>query len=1587
MQTPQPSQSITLTAETQDADALKNFLFAHVPTQDTGAYHDGELVEAASLAKQALFAHSPGQRLIQIDHDSVTRAGIRVSVITLINDNRPFLLDSAMAEISAQIGSPYLVAHPVFDIGAGAGERSIELSIETASPLPQKGKRRVSLMQFHVPALSDVQATKLQERLAQVLIEGELAVRDWRPMLEHMGQLAKHYRAHPPRGREGEATRLADFLDWLCDDNFIFLGLCEYVTGHKRGGALQPKGTKFGILCNENEGDGLYEDMHVAQTEELLLITKAQRLSLVHRRAWLDAIIVKQFDDDGNQVGEMRLVGLFASTAYTSSVLRIPVLAPKAERVIGNLGFNPQGHSGRMLVDELEIYPRDEMFRMDVASLTGHIEQILALGERPRIRVLANGERFGHFVTVLVFIPRDRYDSDVREKIGSFLLDAYQADFFDFFPFFLKNGLTRVRYTLHRQGGVVPQIAQEMLEDTVAEIIRNWHDKVQIAALTHAADPEVTALAASFPDAYRDVFDVETALADAASIRDLSEKKSLQVLFYHHDAARKQAVSLKLFHRGEALALSSRVPLLENMGFRVIAEQTFELPDGQKKPQGQDGFVYLHDMDLENAKGQMVDLDGGAVRFNQAFEAIWSGQAYNDAFNLLIQSAGFDWYQVAIIRALGRYLQQAGVPYSQSALAKSLDKYPTITRALYDLFALKFAPEYEGQDTTKQEARIEADIEAALADVPSLEDDRIVRHFRTLIHATLRTNAFKLRDEGDKGGTLALKLDSKQIDFLPLPVPYREIFVYGPDVQGVHLRFGPVSRGGIRWSDRGQDYRTEVLGLVKAQQVKNAVIVPVGAKGGFFPHNLPKGGDRVQMGEAARQAYILYVRAMLSITDNIVKGQIVPPAAIRRHDGDDAYFVVAADKGTATFSDTANALSAEQDFWLDDAFASGGSAGYDHKGMAITARGAWEAVKRHFRERDHDIQTTPFSCVGVGDMSGDVFGNGMLLSDKTRLIAAFDHRDIFIDPDPDPTISHAERLRLFHLPRSSWQDYDREKLSQGGGVFSRSLKTISLSVQARAALGIEQEQATPVQIIRAILRAPVDLLWFGGIGTYVCGEGESDAQVGDHANDGVRIKGHEIRAQVVGEGANLGMTQRGRIDYALKGGRCNSDAIDNSAGVNCSDVEVNIKIALAAAMSKNKLDRPARDQLLHAMTDEVAQLVLRNNYIQTQALSLAEARGVVDLPYQIRFMHELERRHLLDRQVEALPDNQTLAARQERGQGLARPELCVLMAYAKIALSDELAASALVDDPYFDQMLFDYFPKRMQEPFAQEIATHPLRRDIIATLIANDVVNRGGPTFVSRLQDKTGCSLEMIIRAYIVLRDGFAIVRLYDAIDALDNKIPGGVQNALVSVIPSMLFRTTGWLVRNSDVMVPLREQVARMAAASKALEGQVENLVSPSMREAMAKQASIYGAQGAPAELARQLSLLEAAAIIPDIMLLSAQAKISLERTARCYFTLSEHIGVNRLEEAGRKIPVADYYDGLALAQAGDRIAESLRQLVRHILQHFSKEEEPAQSWLATMPDHVGEMIEQMRALTRGDITLSRFIVAAGLMADLARH
>ncbi|PIT68931.1 NAD-glutamate dehydrogenase [Bartonella tribocorum] len=1557
------------TIETKNTpDKIEKILFAQTDKEDIVHYENKELQKAAAIAVRAFNLHQAGKNTICFEQN-LTRNNKPITVITLVNDNKPFLLDSILNVFNQHKNHIYLIAHPILDCSSG---------------------KRISLMQIHIESLNEQQIQKLENKLTLVLEQVNAAVQDWKPMLEEVEKHIHAYQTSLPSHYKQEGEKAIEFLHWLKDDNFIFLGMRTYnfIKDQKPIKSFTASNIELGILADasihivddESMKEPPQEVLSFMESDNLFIVTKANSRSKIHRSVWLDYIGLKIFDKEDQLCGELRIVGLFTSSAYTRSILQIPFLKEKAQTIIQRLGYNRADYSGKALVSVLETYPRDEMFRTDVDTLTENAKLILQLDERPRLRVLVHTDSFGRFVSILVYVPRDQYSSSLREKVGEHFVELYKGDFFESYPLFLESTLIRVYYIIHRKGSeTVPLHERATLEQHVRSIAQSWEDSVQAIALIHKITEPQTRLAREFPNSYRDLFSAEDAIKDAGHILSLHDKKPLFVTFYHAQNKEKQNISLRLFHRHKALALSKRVPLLENMGFRVIAEQTLELPDGN----GQS--VYLHDMQLESTFQLCLDFEKDGQKLAETFEAIWAQNADNDAFNALTQTAEFDWHEIVILRHYGRYLQQAGIPYSQDRVAQTLNAYPDITKELYALFHLKFHQSHTEKEREKKQQIIQKRIEEKLRKVSGLDDDLILRRYCNLIDASLRTNAFTPLSDGSPRRILATKLNPRQIEGLPEPRPYREIFVYGPEVEGVHLRFGPIARGGIRWSDRALDYRTEVLSLVKAQQVKNAVIVPAGAKGGFYPHRLPQTSDRALIVEAARQAYMDFITALLSITDNLVNGKISAPHNVICHDDPDPYFVVAADKGTATFSDTANAISQANHFWLDDAFASGGSAGYDHKEIGITAKGAWEAVKRHFRESfNHDIQTTPFTCVGVGDMSGDVFGNGMLLSKQTKLIAAFDHRDIFIDPNPNTEESYAERMRLFKLPRSSWQDYDQSKLSKGGGIFSRKEKTITLSPEAAKAIGFEKQTGTPFEIISALLKAPVDLLWFGGIGTYIRATTESDAQVGDRANDAIRITGEQVRAKIIGEGANLGMTQRGRIEYVSNGGRCNTDAIDNSAGVNCSDIEVNLKIVLASALRAKTLTREERNKLLKKMTPQVEQLVLRNNYLQPLALSLAESQSTADLPYQIRFMHDLEQKKLLDRRVEVLPDEQVLRQRTTQGKGLIRPELAVILAYAKLTLKEEIANSPIVDDHYFNAALLNYFPTQIQENFEKEVINHQLRRNIIATLIANDIVNRGGPTFVNQLHDATDQKVENIIRVFIAIRDSFEISQLSDQIDKLDNKIPGLVQNKFYAAITPMLFETTNWGLHNMDLSRPLEEIVKTIKQARSVIEKELMRSNDNDIKQKIEEKARHYSEEGAPKALAKQLALLEAAPTICDISLIAKQSNSDLIKTAGIYFSLAQIIRINRINEARRTIPILDYYDSMALNQAKENVSESLRQIVIKILKNYGKKEDPFATWKKTKEDDIHNITNRISALIENDLNISRFTFAAGLISQL---
>ncbi|NLH81866.1 MAG: NAD-glutamate dehydrogenase, partial [Phyllobacteriaceae bacterium] len=1067
-------------------------------------------------------------------------------------------------------------AHPILSVGRDGEGRFLGLAEDGGAP-----SRRESLIHVHLTRLSGEAARgALEAALEATLADVRAAVEDWKAMLKRLGELVVDYRwgttPLEPRVRE-EALA---FLEWLGADNFIFLGMREYRFVATEGGAyVDPIGeTGLGILrdpevrvlkrgaesLNAANAIGAF-----ARSPEPTMVTISNVRSRIHRRVHMDYVGVKLWGDDGRMTGELRILGLFTAGAYTGSVREIPMVREKVARVIEAVGLPAGSHSAHALLNVLETYPRSELMQIDAATLQSFALAILALGEHPRIRVLARKDPFDRFVSVLVFVPRDRYTTDLRRRIGEVLEGRFDGKTVSWMTAHSEGPLTRVHYIVGRYRGVTPEVTQADLEREVAGLVRTWRDDFALAVETlddeGVVRDKLARWADAFGAAYREAMSAAVAVGDMGVMEELDASAPFAVRFYRRDGDPVERIAAKLFQLGAPIDLSRRVPILEAMGLRVIDESTYRVaPAGGP-------VVFVHDMTLAHGAGRAIDLHENLIgRLEDMVAAVFAGRAESDGFDALALTAGLDRREVAVLRAVARWLRQARTPWSQDYLWTALRRHPGLAVDLVALFRARLDPA-PSENREAAEARVRARMEAALERVASLDDDTIVRRFMAVIGAMVRTDFFRPDADGRPRDTLAFKLTPEKIGDLPRPVPFREIWVCGPTVEGVHLRFGPVARGGLRWSDRSQDFRTEVLGLVKAQQVKNAVIVPVGAKGGFFPKTIEPGMDRDAVAREGTAAYRTFVGRLLDLTDDLSDGAVVPPPATVRRDGDDPYLVVAADKGTATFSDTANAIARAHGFWLDDAFASGGSAGYDHKKMGITARGAFEAVKRHFREIDVDPMTTPFTVAGVGDMSGDVFGNGMLLSPAIRLVAAFDHRHVFLDPAPDTAVSLEERRRLFALPRSSWADYDAAKISAGGGVFSRTAKAIPLSAEARALLDLDAQHATPAEVIRAILKARVDLLWFGGIGTYVRAATETDAQVGDKANDAVRVTAAELRARVVGEGANLGMTQAARIDYGALGGRCNSDAIDNSAGVNCSDVEVNIKIALAPAVASGRL--------------------------------------------------------------------------------------------------------------------------------------------------------------------------------------------------------------------------------------------------------------------------------------------------------------------------------------------------------------------------------------------------------------------------------
>src|SRR5450631_1437979 len=1315
--------------------------FANVDTKDL-AEHDPKDLAGAALSHLAFATQRGRTALVRVFNPTLREHGFVSphTIIDVVNDDMPFLVDSVNLALTERALTVHLLAHPIFAVVRDRAGKLSSLQKRAESSGDTK-QRLESFQHVEIDRIVDPAALKsLSAKIERSMRDVRVACADWGRMRAAARGAVQDLSAMSARVDAAELSETCALLEWMENRHFTFLGYREYrLRGGKGREALEPlKATGLGILRpghrkTESTSRVLRGDIRrQSRSRNLSLVTKANSLSTVHRAGYLDYVGVKQFDARGRLIGERRFLGLWTSAAYNSNPREIPVLRHKVARVVEHFALAPDSHDGKALQHILESFPRDELFQASVAELNRIVTGIFGLQERPRVRVLLRRDAFRRFYSCLVFVPREKYNTQVRQRIETVIREAFSATGMESQVQIAESNVARIHIVARTRPSEEIRIDADALERRVAAAVRSWLDSFKTALLARFDEAYALQLfekyALAFPAAYTEDFQGDAAALDVSFLEAVEKEPTrLHLDIYRPDPRRKDKFFLKIFRNQDAIPISDLLPMLENMGLKVIAERPYELefPSGRR--------AWVQDLELVMQASTVSQFDSFEREIKSAFTAVWTGRMDSDSFNQLTLYAGIPWRIVIVMRAYCRYLLQTGLPFSLGYIAQVLANNAAISRALADSFVTRFDPQMPAAARQSALARLDKRIRAALEEVTRSDEDRILRALWNTLSATVRTNAYQNDRAGQLKDYLSVKIESQQLRELPLPKPLFEVFVFSPRMEGVHLRMGYVARGGIRCSDRREDFRTEILGLMKAQQVKNTVIVPVGAKGGFVVRrNLA--GDREAQAAEVIACYQTLIRGLLDITDNIIDDEIAAPADVVRHDGDDAYLVVAADKGTATFSDIANAISEEYGFWLGDAFASGGSVGYDHKKMAITARGAWECVKRHFRELGIDIQNQEFSVAGIGDMAGDVFGNGMLRSPHIRLIAAFNHQHIFIDPQPDAARSFKERQRLFKLPRSSWEDYSKAAISKGGGIFSRSAKNLTLSREAQVLLELAP-QSTPNEVIKAILRSHVDLLWNGGIGTYVKAGGESNMDVGDRSNDAVRIDARELNCKVVGEGGNLGFSQLGRIEFARRGGRLNTDFIDNSAGVNCSDVEVNLKILLNGAVRAGEMTRAARNRLLVQMTDEVAALVFRNNYLQSQAISTAEFRARERLSESGYVIRALERSGDLNRSLEFLPSDEDLAERRQAGEGLTRPELAITLSYGKIWLYRALIHSNVPEDPYLSTELNRYFPTPVQKRFAKRIRRHRLRREIIATAITNSLINRMGPVFPVRAQD------------------------------------------------------------------------------------------------------------------------------------------------------------------------------------------------------------------------------------------------------------
>ncbi|MEH6525457.1 MAG: NAD-glutamate dehydrogenase [Sneathiella sp.] len=1461
------------------------------------------------------------------------------SVIEIANEDMPFLVDSITSTLSRRGLTVHLVIHPV--IFVERDEKGKRIRTFDKPPTGRQKSQRESIMHLEIDEQSDPKTlADIEHELLNTLADVRLAVEDWRPILGKVDSIIKSLTDNPPPLVKEEVDEARALLNWMSNNHFTFLGYREFEFGEAAKGRKDSwdivKDSGLGILRDPTRRimtgnrEMTPEVRDFLRRRELIIVTKANVRSTVHRPVHLDYVGVKKFNKKGEVIGEYRFTGLFTSAAYNRIPSDIPYLRRKVTQTLEKAGLAKSSHDEKALAHILETYPRDELFQISVNDLFKTSSKILTLQERPRISALIRRDRFERFVSVLVYVPREKFNTELRKKFADILAEVHNGTLSSHYALVGDDALARIHYIVALKSKHKPEVDVADLERRLVAAAREWSDELYDALLDKWGEEKGLRMKAhygdAFPIAYKERFNAELSLHDIEKTERVRKSKDVELNLYRWIDDPDNKVRFKVYSPGEPLSLSDCLPMMENMGLKVMSENPYYVSIG-----GTEEAIWIHDFELVEPGGQALELHILKKKFEETFERVWKGKMESDGFNRLVMRAGLAWSNVVVLRAYAKYLRQAGITFSQSYMSNTLSENANISKLLVELFQTRFDPSFP-EDRTESVSRILKHIWDELDHVASLDDDRILRRFVNLIVNTLRTNVYQKDAKNTDKLYYSFKLDSQKLDDLPLPRPHVEIFVYSPRVEGVHLRGGKVARGGLRWSDRREDFRTEVLGLMKAQMVKNTVIVPVGSKGGFFPKKLPSGGTREEVQAEGIACYKIFISGLLDVTDNYVGGAVVPPENVVRHDADDPYLVVAADKGTATFSDIANEVAISYGFWLGDAFASGGAAGYDHKKMAITARGAWESVKRHFREVGHDIQTKDFTVAGIGDMSGDVFGNGMLLSKKIRLVAAFDHRNIFIDPSPDPAKSFIERERIFKLPRSSWEDYNEKLISKGGGIFDRKAKIIKLSPEIRKLLDIKKPEVPPNELMVAILKSKVDLLWFGGIGTYIKSADESNSDAGDRANDAIRVNGSEVRSKVIGEGGNLGVTQLGRIEYAESGGRLNTDAIDNSAGVDCSDHEVNIKVLLRAVLDDGEMTGKQRDRILVEMTDDVADHVLQDNYLQTQALTTAERQGLDSFSENVRFMIGLEKKDRLNRHVEFLPDDEELADRQATGRGLSRPEMSVLLAYAKMTLYIDILETKLPDDTYYDSWLTEYFPPQLRKKYAAFISSHRLRREIITTIIVNQLVNRAGPTFVMQMTEETGSRPEEVARAFALVCDVFDLNSLWAGIEAQDNKISSDIQGRMIDVTQKLARRATLWCLRRLSSSVDIAAEVKLLSADMRKLERGLEGLLSDEGRNLFVDRSDQLIAAGVPEDLARRMAALGPLRSSLDVVQVGNSNTRPITEVGEVYFAVGAELNLDWLRSAAETIEPESNWDRLAIAAIIDDLYGQQRALTNSV-------------------------------------------------------